>query len=137
MADAIVQTGIGIDRDTMARCDRLRACFGRSRSYVIEQALAGRGLDALEYEMRAEVQLFNALAQDAGCADWREYARRYVDTFGAKTYPPNVKDLAEMGFKGRGQTEMPDAPAVRAQPDEEVAAAATAAPRRMSLRDVL
>lgn len=102
----IIQTGIGLEQETLARCDRLRACYGRSRSWVIERALAGQaggvdgGLAALEREQAATIAIFDALAAAAGVT-WQQYAQAYVEAFGAKTYPPGVQALEAMGFTGR------------------------------------
>jgi predicted transcriptional regulator len=97
----IFQTGIGLDAETLARCDRLRACLGRSRSYVIEKALHAGGLASLEAEHVNEIRQFNVLAELAGYAGWQQYATAYVEAFGAKTYPPDVDALAAMKFTGR------------------------------------
>ena len=96
----IFQTGIGLDGETLARCDRLRACLGRSRSHVIEQALRAGGLDAVEAEHADAIRTFEGLASQAGLT-WQQYAAAYVDAFGAKTYPPDVAALAAMKFTGR------------------------------------
>jgi predicted transcriptional regulator len=96
----IFQTGIGLDAETLARCDRLRACLGRSRSHVIEQALRAGGLDALEAQASEEIETFHGLASQAGLT-WQQYAAAYVEAFGAKTYPPDVATLAAMQFTGR------------------------------------
>lgn len=98
----IIQTGIGLDHETLARCDRLRACYGRSRSWVIERALNVEGLRGLEQEMAGLVQRFDALAANAGHSGmaWQQYAQKYVEAFGAKTYPPTVEVLEEINFTG-------------------------------------
>lgn len=96
----IFQTGIGLDGETLARCDRLRACLGRSRSHVIERALHTGGLDAVEAEHADAIRTFEGLASQAGMT-WQQYAMAYVDAFGAKTYPPDVAALAAMKFTGR------------------------------------
>lgn len=109
-AKTIIQTGIGLEIETLLRCDRLRACLGRSRSYVIERALTmpalgvDGGLAALERERAGTVGIFNALAEAAGMT-WQEYASAYVDAFGLKTYPPDVEALAAMKFTGRESAE--------------------------------
>jgi hypothetical protein len=97
----IFQTGIGLDGETLARCDRLRACLGRSRSHVIELALRAEGLAGVEVEYADKIDTFNRLAELSGYADWQEYAAAYVEAFGAKTYPPDVAALAAMKFTGR------------------------------------
>lgn len=99
MSDKIIQTGIGLEQETLARCDRLRACFGRSRSWVIESALRKGGLVGLEMDKRAEIELFNALAKAAGVT-WQEYVARYLAEFGSKTYPPTTETLEKMKFTG-------------------------------------
>jgi predicted transcriptional regulator len=96
----IFQTGIGLDAETLARCDRLRACLGRSRSYVIEQALRAGGLDLQEADHLGDIKTFEELASQAGLT-WQQYAAAYVEAFGAKTYPPDVATLAAMQFTGR------------------------------------
>jgi hypothetical protein len=96
----IFQTGIGLDAETLARCDRLRACLGRSRSHVIELALRAEGLAGVEAEYAGKIAIFGALAEGVGMT-WQQYAAAYVDAFGAKTYPPDVDALAAMKFTGR------------------------------------
>jgi hypothetical protein len=92
---ATVQTGVGLGRETILRLDRLRACYGRSRSFVADLALIGGGLDMLETNNASLIERFNALASDAG-KTWQEYVERYVTAFGSKTYPPTVAQLEEM-----------------------------------------
>lgn len=99
MGKRIIQTGIGLDEITLQRCDRLRACFGRSRSWVIEQAISNGGLDVLERERAGEIRRFEGLAAAAGVT-WQEYLKRYLAEFGAKTLPPSVEELEKIQFTG-------------------------------------
>lgn len=92
---ATVQTGVGLGRETILRLDRLRACYGRSRSFVADLALVSGGLGGIEAENVETLLRFNALAADAGMT-WQAYVERYVTTFGSKTYPPTVTQLEEM-----------------------------------------
>jgi hypothetical protein len=100
MASNIVQTGIGLERSTLLRCDRLRACYGRSRSWVIERGLQV-GLAKLEAEKADEVQLFSRLAERHGMT-WQQYVAWYVGEYGLKTFPPTVTDLDNWSESGRG-----------------------------------
>lgn len=122
----IVQTGIGLEIETLARCDRLRAVFGRSRSWVIERALTGGGLTALEDQKMREIDHFNAMAWDLGGAGWQEYARRYVEAFGAKTYPPTVAILAAMKFTGTETSKQVARKLLKVAAEERVARRAAA-----------
>lgn len=95
MADKITQTGIGLPIETLQRLDRLRACLGRSRSFVVDYVLMNGGLDAVEDDLLTDVQAFNRIALALGLT-WQGLVEKYVDDFGAKTYPPTVAQLAEM-----------------------------------------
>jgi hypothetical protein len=95
MTDKIIQTGIGLPVETLARLDRLRACFGRSRSHVVEYCLANDGLSGVEDDLRTDIEAYNAIAQALGIT-WQQLTERYVEEFGAKTYPPTVAALREM-----------------------------------------
>lgn len=94
VSSATVQTGVGLGRETVQRLDRLRACYGRSRSYVTDLALISGGLDGLEKINAADVARFNDLAADAGMT-WQSYVEAYVMEYGTKTYPPTVAQLEE------------------------------------------
>lgn len=101
MSDKIIQTGIGLELGTLTRCDRLRACFGRSRSWVIGQA-THVGLAKLEAQKADEIERFGALAERAGMT-WQQYTAWYLGEYGAKTHPPTVADLENWErFPGRG-----------------------------------
>lgn len=92
----MVQSGIGLSEETMARVDRLRACYGKSRSWVIEQVLTnGEGLAATESLKRAEIKRFNALAAKDGVS-WQEYAQWYAAQYSRMTYPPTVDELERL-----------------------------------------
>jgi len=95
MADKIIQTGIGLPVETLARLDRLRACLGRSRSFVVDYALLNGGLITVETDLETDIAAYNAIAEALGIT-WQELAERYVEAFGAKTYPPTVSKLREM-----------------------------------------
>lgn len=95
---ATVQTGIGLGRETVQRLDRLRAVYGKSRSFVADLALTSGGLDGVERLNAADVQRFNDLAADAGMT-WQEYVEAYVTDFGTKTYPPTVAQLEEKKWR--------------------------------------
>lgn len=95
MTDKIVQTGIGLPVETLARLDRLRACFGRSRSFVVDYALLNGGLAGVEQDLATDLAAYDDIAAALGIT-WQELATRYVDAFGAKTYPPTVADLRAM-----------------------------------------
>lgn len=103
----IRQTGIGLEEETLLRCDRLRFCYGKSRSYVIERALTNGGLAALEAEMAEDIERFGSLAAmwDQGAGDWRGYVAHLVATYGAKTYPPTVAKLEDMAGVKRAPAE--------------------------------
>lgn len=112
----IRQTGIGLEEETLLRCDRLRFCYGKSRSYVIERALTSGGLAALETEMAEDIERFGSLAamwtarrtasRPAGARkDWRGYVAHLVATYGAKTYPPTVAKLEDMAGVKRAPAE--------------------------------
>lgn len=89
---ATVQTGIGLARTTVQRLDRLRAVYGKSRSFVADLALVSGGLDGIEALNAADIARFNDLAADAGMT-WQEYVEAYVTEYGTKTYPPTVAQL--------------------------------------------
>jgi predicted transcriptional regulator len=95
---ATVQTGIGLGRETVQRLDRLRAVYGKSRSYVADLALTSGGLSGLEAVNAADVARFGDLAADAGMT-WQEYVEAYVTDFGTKTYPPTVAQLEEKKWR--------------------------------------
>jgi len=87
------QTGIGLTEDTMRRVDRLRACFGKSRAWVVERALTDSGgLDGLEDTCAEEIAQFAKLAARQGMT-WQEYARWYAETFHRKTNPPTLDNI--------------------------------------------
>jgi hypothetical protein len=92
-----VQLGLGLSADTMARLDRLRACTGLTRGDVIEAALTGQGIRALERscEEAGYLDRFQRLAVDAGMT-WQEYARDYAARWSRKTYPPALGELEKM-----------------------------------------
>lgn len=96
--ESIVQTGVGFARSTLLRLDRLRAVTGRSRSHLLERLVAS-ALDAEEAkpEVAEELARFGQLADGAGMSV-NEYTEKYVKTFGMKTFPPTVDQLAEIGF---------------------------------------
>lgn len=89
----IQQTGIGLEKETILRADRLRFCYGKSRSHVIQLALDGAGLAGLEKIKAEDVARFDALAADQGYGDWREFTAHLVEIYGAKTYPPTLDVL--------------------------------------------
>jgi hypothetical protein len=95
---ATVQTGIGLGRETVQRLDRLRAVYGKSRSFVADLALTSGGLDGVERLNAADIERFNDLAADAGMT-WQEYVEAYVTDFGTKTYPPTVAQLEEKNWR--------------------------------------
>lgn len=95
MADKIVQTGIGLPVETLARLDRLRACIGRSRSFVVDYVLSNGGLEAVEEDLATDIAAYEDLAGRLGVG-WQQLAERYVEEFGAKTYPPTVAMLCDM-----------------------------------------
>jgi len=89
-----VQLGLGLPPETLARTDRLRACTGLTRGQVIERALVGGGLHALERGLQGQLVRFDALAERAGMS-WQEYARDYATRYSSKTYPPTVETLEQ------------------------------------------
>lgn len=89
----IQQTGIGLEKETILRADRLRFCYGKSRSHVIQLALDGAGLAGLEKIKADDVARFDALAAARGYEDWRDFAAHLVEIYGAKTYPPTLDVL--------------------------------------------
>jgi hypothetical protein len=95
---ATVQTGIGLGRETVQRLDRLRAVYGKSRSFVADLALTSGGLDMVETNNAADIERFNDLAADADMT-WQEYVEAYVTDFGTKTYPPTVAQLEERKWR--------------------------------------
>lgn len=92
-----IQLGLGLPAETLARLDRLRACTGLTRGEVIETALTGQGIAALERacEENGLLSRFGALADGAGMT-WQEYARDYASRWSRKTYPPAVAELEQM-----------------------------------------
>jgi len=92
-----VQLGLGLSAETLARLDRLRACTGLTRGDVIEAALTGRGIQAIEFSCNLDGSMgrFQALADGAGMT-WQEYARDYAARWSRKTYPPAVGELEKM-----------------------------------------
>ncbi len=96
---AVIQFGLGLSNEVMARCERLRACLdpetGVSRSNVIEMALTGGGLNKLERACEDRIQRFDALAVRSG-QGWITYAHEYADRWNRKTYPPTVAELEAM-----------------------------------------
>jgi hypothetical protein len=86
------QFGLGLSPDVMARLERMRAVLGEPRSRVVERALAGQGLMALEDEHPEGCHRFVQLAYRAGLT-WQEYAGRYATRFANRTYPPNIDEL--------------------------------------------
>lgn len=92
-----IQLGLGLSAETLARLDRLRACTGLTRGEVIEAALTGQGIFALECVCRENgtLERFQRLAGLAGMT-WREYARDYAARWSRKTYPPAVGELEKM-----------------------------------------
>jgi hypothetical protein len=93
MSDGPVEmTGIGVTPTVMRRLDRLRAVFGKSRSWVVEYVLTHGGLDGVEEAEAGQVQAFNALATKNGHS-WEDYAFWYSATFSSRTYPPRVADI--------------------------------------------
>lgn len=90
MTGPIMQTGIGLSQDLVERLDRLRACYGRSRSWIIQRALREGALAGLEQERLADVRRFNELAAAAGLT-WQQGAKLYAERYGRMTYPPTVE----------------------------------------------
>jgi hypothetical protein len=92
-----IQLGLGLSAETLARLDRLRACTGLTRGEVIEAALTGQGIAALEHscEEAGYLDRFQRLADDIGMT-WQEYARDYASRWSRKTYPPAVTELEKM-----------------------------------------
>lgn len=92
-----IQLGLGLSAETLARLDRLRACTGSTRGEVIEAALTGQGIFALERACRenGSIGRFASLAERAGMT-WREYAKDYAARWSRKTYPPTVDELEKM-----------------------------------------
>lgn len=88
----IVNCGVGVDRDTLARLDRLRACLGESRAKIINRALIGQGIAGLEREYRSEIVRFHALANLHGLT-WQAYAQNYAQVNARQTYPPTLDQL--------------------------------------------
>lgn len=110
MPEPIVQTGVGFERETLRRLDRLRAVYGRSRSHLLER-LVSEALASWETEVSDDLERFARLAAGAGMT-LAEYTDAYVKAFGAKTFPPTVEQLEEMKFEQkRGTKSAPAAPA--------------------------
>ena len=127
--EPIVQTGVGFERRTLLRLDRLRAVHGRSRSHVLER-IVSTALEAEEAQHADALARFAALADGAGMS-LDEYTSRYVRTFGAKTFPPTVAQLEEIKFCQRDDTPAPKRKEAgkRAAEATRTAGAVTADPR--------
>jgi hypothetical protein len=87
-----VQTGIGFPRETLQRIDRLRAVFGKSRSWTTDYALTHGGLDGAERLNVGGVGVFADLARTLGLT-WRELADAYAGEFSRYTYPPSLDEI--------------------------------------------
>lgn len=105
MSRTHAQFTVGVDRRTMARIERIRACTGMSRNKVINEALMDGmgGLDALETEYMEPIKQFSRLAVVPGIAPggavfgtWEDLALWYGKEFAGFTYPPSVDVLWEM-----------------------------------------
>lgn len=90
----IIQLGIGLDEELLARLDRLRACLGVSRSKVAELALH-QSIARLERREEEGLRRFEVIARNAGM-NWMEYAQDYAERYSRKTYPPTLEELEKL-----------------------------------------
>lgn len=98
MPEPIVQAGVGFERRTLLRLDRLRAVHGRSRSHLLERLVsAALDIEEAKPDVSAALSRFRQLSKGAEMT-LDEYTERYVKTFGAKTFPPTVEQLEEIKF---------------------------------------
>ncbi len=83
----------------LARLDALRIVMGTSRAEVARQALAGRGIKALEREQIARLTRLNAVAGAAGYGSWEAFVINLVKRPEYRQVTPALEEL-EQTFLG-------------------------------------